>query len=284
MEILSKVGDVSTLQSNTVILGGNNIRLSESKFLFKGQRNILYLDDNINIKNSLIEFNGDGAACFIGSNKHSILLRATMHNNTACYVGTNIYFNGCLALSTSEQQNIILGNDCLFSFGIWIRTADPHLIYDIETGSRINLSKSVLIGDHVWIGQHALILKGACIGSGSIVGGNAVVTAKRYPSNVILAGNPVRIIRENAFYSSNCVHQYTDKQTSASMYKRDPAAVFNHSSESLNPDELFHALTTANADEKLKILLSLAKNKAHNRFAGTRSSEHDRRRHFFDLP
>ena len=46
-----------------------------------------------------------------------------------------------------------------------IRTADPHIIYDIHR-KRINPSKSVFIGDHVWCGQNVLLLKGCRVGSG----------------------------------------------------------------------------------------------------------------------
>ena len=60
----------------------------------------------------------------------------------------------------SEQKHLFIGNDCLLSFGIWVRNADPHLIYDVESHKRVNPTKSIYIGDHVWIGQSAMILKG----------------------------------------------------------------------------------------------------------------------------
>jgi len=40
-----------------------------------------------------------------------------------------------------------LGEGCLVSFGIWIRTADPHLIFDAESQKRINPSRNVIVGD-----------------------------------------------------------------------------------------------------------------------------------------
>ena len=98
----------------------------------------------------------------------------------------------------------------MFSFGIFVRTADPHLIYDSTTKGRINPSASVFIGDHVWVGQDVLILKGTRIGSGSIVGGATCIAGKMIPSNVTIGGNPARIIRENVFFLPNCVHSWTD--------------------------------------------------------------------------
>lgn len=93
-------------------------------------------------------------------------------NNSVVVLGRNIYINSyssyILVLATTERENIIIGRDCLLSYGICMRTADLHIVYDCNTKKRINYSKSILNGDHVWIGQSALILKGSRIGSGAI--------------------------------------------------------------------------------------------------------------------
>lgn len=129
------------------------------------------------------------------------------------FLGRDIYFNGPLNAICSEEKNILIGQNCLISFGVWIRTADPHLIYDTETLSRINPSLSVLIGQSVWIGQQALILKGAEIGSGSIIGARSVVPKKKVGTNECWGGNPVSKLKSNIFWSGECVHNYTTKKT-----------------------------------------------------------------------
>ena len=78
------------------------------------------------------------------------------------------------------RKNIIIGDNCMISFGSWIRNTDPHLVYDSSTYCRINPSKSVLIGDHVWIGQSCIILKGTVVGSGAILGAGSVVSGKKF--------------------------------------------------------------------------------------------------------
>lgn len=56
--------------------------------------------------------------------------------------------------------------------------------------------KDIIIGDNCWIGMNSVILPGVKLGKNTIVGAGAIVT-KSYPQgNIILAGNPAKIIRE----------------------------------------------------------------------------------------
>ena len=49
--------------------------------------------------------------------------------------------------------------------------------------------------DNVWIGDRAVIGKGVTIGENSIVAAGAIVV-KDVPDNVIVGGNPAKIIKE----------------------------------------------------------------------------------------
>ena len=51
------------------------------------------------------------------------------------------------------------------------------------------------IGDNVWLGDHCVILKGVTIGENSVVGANAVVS-RDVPANVVVAGNPARVVKQ----------------------------------------------------------------------------------------
>jgi maltose O-acetyltransferase len=52
----------------------------------------------------------------------------------------------------------------------------------------------VTIGDNVWIGGSVTILPGVTIGNGVTIGAGSVVT-KDVPDNVVVAGNPAKIIK-----------------------------------------------------------------------------------------
>lgn len=52
----------------------------------------------------------------------------------------------------------------------------------------------IKIGNNVWIGGHCVIFPGVSIGDNSIVAAGSVVT-KDVPANMIVAGNPAKVLR-----------------------------------------------------------------------------------------
>lgn len=203
-----------TAKDNKIIVDSTKSTLdSNSVIKFNGKNNILVIEDGVKLVNSRISFGGDNAVVYLSRNKYIYYLDINAYSNTCVFIGKDNFFNGRLSLIASERKNIIIGDNGLISFGIFVRTADPHLIYSCETKQRINKSKSVLIGDHVWLGQGALILKGTKIGSGSILGGGAVVSNKSVFSNASAVGNPAKIVAKNIFFSKESVHNFNKNQT-----------------------------------------------------------------------
>lgn len=53
----------------------------------------------------------------------------------------------------------------------------------------------IKVGNNVWIGGNVTVLLGVSIGDNVVIGTGSVVT-KDIPSNVIVVGNPCRVIKE----------------------------------------------------------------------------------------
>jgi len=66
----------------------------------------------------------------------------------------------------------------------------------VTIGTKIDYGPSPVIGDNVWIGSNSLILGGIHIGNNVIIGAGSVVIDD-VPDNVIIVGNPARIVRKN---------------------------------------------------------------------------------------
>ncbi|MFS0655825.1 acyltransferase [Bacillus sp. 179-C3.3 HS] len=254
---------------NTIISSGNNVVFNKSRIKFNGKNNVVIIEDGVNIENSTILLNGSGSVCYICKNRHKIYLNLTIYNNQFFFVGENTYFNGILTVIMSEEKSVFIGDNCMFSYGITMRNADPHLIYDCDSHERINYSKSIFLGDHVWIGQSALILKGAKIHSGSIIGAASVVAGKDYFSNNVYGGNPSRLIRENVFWDGSCVHAWTQTHTKQYAKKDCDDYIYNYNAdEYLDFEEIEKKFNGLNdMDSKVEFLKSIRNNKNKNRFS-----------------
>ena len=87
---------------------------------------------------------------------------------------------------------IIIGDRCTITYGCIILSHD-------RSKKRINSKDkgkgTVRLGNDVFIGVNSVILRDVTIGDYSIVGAGSVVT-KDVPPNVVVAGNPARIIKK----------------------------------------------------------------------------------------
>jgi maltose O-acetyltransferase len=115
-----------------------------------------------------------------------------------CDYGTNItmgrkvFFNfNCVVLDCAQ---VTIGDNVLFAPGVQIYTA-THPISATERRQWLESAKPITIGSDVWVGGGAILCPGVTIGDRSVIGAGSVVT-RDVPSDVIVAGNPARVLRE----------------------------------------------------------------------------------------
>lgn len=267
MEVIKNFKDKP--QDNTIYVNPEKSFLKVgSKVYFGGKNNILYVEDGAEFHGCDLYFRGNNSVIYISKSRNPYFLYMEIFSDSVFFMGSDSYIKKPVSFIAGERKNIIFGNNCLISSGTAIRTADPHLIYDMETNRRINPGKSVYIGDHVWLGRNTLVFKGTKIGSGSVIGGGSVVPNKKIPSNVIAAGNPARVIKKGIFYSGECTDPWSEEMTEKYMVMDTDKYKFNLSEETIDIDILDQKLQKAkDSRERFNVILSdITANKNKNRF------------------
>lgn len=102
----------------------------------------------------------------------------------------------------SEPYLISLGDNVVVTAGVRFFThGAARMLRDVDPN--FNFFGKIRVGNNVYIGQMVLIMPGVIIGDNVIIGAGAVVT-KSIPDNVVVAGNPARIIGDyNSFREKN---------------------------------------------------------------------------------
>ena len=147
-----------------------------------------------------IRFHGDNNDIRIGSSVSVGKLNIICGNHASCIIGNGTEIEAADIHVTNGS--ISIGENCLFSYQVTLRNHDTHHIFDKDTGERINFAGNMIIGNHVWLGYGVTLLGSASIGDNSIAGTMAVTSAA-FPREVVIAGNPARIIREHVCWSKD---------------------------------------------------------------------------------
>jgi galactoside O-acetyltransferase len=108
-------------------------------------------------------------------------------------IGDNVLINN--AFSATSEKEITIKNNVLIGYNCSIVDSNFHDLKSTKRSQTDPNPQPVIIGENVFIGNNVSILKGLSIGNNSVIASNAVVT-KSFPSNVVIAGIPARIINK----------------------------------------------------------------------------------------
>lgn len=107
------------------------------------------------------------------------------------YVGENFYANfNCVIL---DAARVTIGDNCMIAPQVGLYTA-THPIDPVQRATGIEFAKPITIGDNCWIGGMAVINPGVSLGDNVVVASGSVVT-KSFGDNVVIGGNPARILK-----------------------------------------------------------------------------------------
>jgi len=176
--------------------------LSKCCFVSKGKNNTVIFGDGGYFSKCTFYLYGNNNRVIIGDNCHGKSVEFYIEDdNGSIQIGNRTALCGSAHLAVIEGTNIFVGEDCLFSSDITFRTGDSHSILDLS-GNRINPSNDIVIKNHVWIGHKVSVNKNVVISENTMIGTGSIVTKSIEKGNVIIAGVPAKIIKENINWDS----------------------------------------------------------------------------------
>ena len=108
-------------------------------------------------------------------------------------IGKNVFISHKAKIDTTYSGSISIADGCHITYGAMIIAHDQSILRHTPFYQGLARGR-VMLKKNVYIGTGAIILRNVTIGENSIVGAGSVVT-KDVPPNVIVAGNPARILR-----------------------------------------------------------------------------------------
>lgn len=107
-----------------------------------------------------------------------------------------VFFDPSNTTIDSQRPHMLaIGDYVKITSGVCILCHDysRSVLANISGMANVGESKPTKIGDNVFIGINAIVLMGSTIGNNCIVGAGSVVSGL-FPDNVVIAGNPAKII------------------------------------------------------------------------------------------
>ena len=163
----------------------------KKKFIHIGGRpsvwgiwNVVVYGPNISIGENVVIIGARGSCT-------TLTTLATDRGEGRIGIGNNVLvMNG---VRVSSACKIVIEDGCMLANYCYLTDSDWHDIHD-RTDYPGKCSP-IILKKGAWVGDSAIVCKGVTIGENSIVGAGAVVT-KDVPPNVIVAGNPARIVKK----------------------------------------------------------------------------------------
>lgn len=175
---------------------GNNLLLKGIPVIFNKKNAKIQIGENVTIKSSFL-------SNLVGLYQRTIIV--TRVPKAEIIIGDNVGISGATIYA---RKRIVIGDRTCIGGNTKILDNDFHPIDKIqrtelnnsnapEEGDKVDWigTKEVVIGSDCFIGCNVIILKGTVLGSGCVVGAGAVVSGI-FDDNVIIAGNPARVVKK----------------------------------------------------------------------------------------
>lgn len=206
MNVINIVDDEGNVVSNAP---GDKCRIT-----FRGDGNTVILHKDLKYNNMRM---------ILGNNVR-VEIKASIHTLENVYIGAMRSEGGGVIIGKNfscvdiqfllnEKALVTIGDDCMVSSSVKLWGSDGHSIFDVNSGTVYNQSHGITIGNHVWICDSCRILKNTVISDNSIIGNSAVVSGKYNEKNVIIAGNPAKVVKKGVDWNRYAPPERTGEKT-----------------------------------------------------------------------
>lgn len=226
-KLLSRFQKIGLVNPNFIVNGQNNklILIDEQgnekpmttnipgmKINVQGDNNIIRIPEknqirgcfNIRSNNALIDIKSQKTLSINVNTLFQDGQKLIINEDTIIF-GANIFLN-------EKEASVLIGKNCLFSSNITIWATDGHAILDAQTNKILNpITKPIIIHDHCWCGHSVFMTKNTGLAKNSVIGGGSVITKTFTQENVLVAGNPAKIIKENINWKHETAAQLLTK-------------------------------------------------------------------------
>jgi acetyltransferase-like isoleucine patch superfamily enzyme len=168
-----------------VIKGINNITSNNTLTIGLGTAGFVHNYDAtyLNIKGKL-SFGGNYT---IGrGTRMDIAKGAVVTIGTGGYINVNNTF--------IIKHKLVIGDGCVIAWDCQFLDEDFH---ELEYQGKIDRKSEIVLGNNIWVGCGVQVYKGTVIPDGCVIAAGAVVRGIIEEKNVLVAGNPGKIIKRN---------------------------------------------------------------------------------------
>lgn len=164
--------------------------------------------------------------------------------------GTFFYAPQKRPVDETSLPFIEIGNNCRVTSGVVILGHDySYAVLRPIYNHMLRKCSVTKIGNNVFIGMKSIVLPGTVIGDNTIIGAGSVVSGN-FPSNVIIGGNPAKVISTLDDYYEKNLKNFEEY---ARLYYQRMSA---YSGSALNEDDMNWYCSLFSSPEKRKEIVS----------------------------
>ena len=187
---------------NNKIIKAGDVILRKGYIKIKGNNNKIQIGEKCRLRNVTFEINGNNN--LIKLSEKITFMEAGYFliegNNCVIDISESTFFKDCNLFAGESNTKIIIGKNCFLGI-VTFSTSDFHSIIDNKSGLRINKPDNIKIGNNIWITNSVIVRKGAIISDDSVIVTNSLVNKKFLTPNVLIAGQPAKVIKTNINWS-----------------------------------------------------------------------------------